>query len=62
MDREEAEKLQTEWGDKPCDHPDIIEAAEIIAGEQKWRCVQCGHLVDFNEWRRTHKGPYKPPM
>jgi hypothetical protein len=59
MDREEAKKLQTEWGDKPCKHPDIIEESEITV--ERWRCVQCGRLVAFAEWRKTHKGPSMPP-
>lgn len=58
MDKEEAKKLQTVWGDKPCDHPDIIEELETLSDTIcVWRCVQCGKVVDFDVWRRSNRGP-----
>jgi hypothetical protein len=54
MTSDQANKLQAEWGDKPCDHPDII-AEEQVDGvtHDKWRCTTCGTLVDYDEWRRS---------
>jgi hypothetical protein len=61
MNSDEAHELQKKWGDQPCDHPDIIEEVETKAGtDEQWRCVQCGQLVDFDEWRKSHKGPLDP--
>ena len=58
MTSDDAHELQKQWGDKPCDHPDIIEELGTEAGpDEQWRCVQCGQLVDFDDWRRLHKGP-----
>jgi hypothetical protein len=56
MDSKEAKDLRKQWGAKHCDHPDII--AERGTTEDKWRCVQCGRLVDFDEWESSEKkGP-----
>jgi hypothetical protein len=56
MTIDEAKELQRKWGNKPCAHPDIIEERESRPGtEAKWRCVRCGRLVDFDEWRNSHK-------
>jgi hypothetical protein len=52
MTSDEADKLQKEWGDKPCDHPDVIAEREIV--DEKWRCIQCGGLADFDEWQKSH--------
>jgi hypothetical protein len=52
MTSDEADKLQKEWGNKPCDHPDLIAEREI--GDEKWRCIQCGGLVDFDQWQKSH--------
>ena len=58
MNSDEADRLQKEWGDKPCDHPDIIEQLETeFTADVKWRFVQCGRLVDFDEWHSSHKHP-----
>jgi hypothetical protein len=62
MYREDAEKLHTEWGTKPCDHPDIIEElATDGSNTDHWLCTQCGRSVVFAEWRKTHKGLSRPP-
>jgi len=52
MNINEAIKLQSKWGDRPCEHPDIIAEAGTL--QDKWRCVECGRLVDFDEWELAH--------
>ena len=40
MPTDEPDKLQGEWVDKPCDHPDIITDRETEpAGDDKWLCA-----------------------
>jgi len=51
MNNNEANELQEQWAKKPCDHQDII--AETESFVEKWRCVQCGGLVDYDEWRSS---------
>ena len=60
MNSDEAKELRQQWGDTPCDHPDIKADCETDGGDN-WRCIQCGRLVDFDEWERSRKGdPIKP--
>ena len=51
MTRDKAEELRKRWGDKPCDHPDII--AECQTKQEKWRCVRCGRLVNYDKWEES---------
>jgi hypothetical protein len=53
MNNDEADKAQKEWGDKPCDHPDIIADRDAKPEEDKWRCLQCGTALGYDEWRRS---------
>ena len=53
MNIDEAETLREHWGDKHCDHPDII--AERGTIDDLWRCIQCGRLVNFEEWEALQK-------
>jgi hypothetical protein len=56
MTSDEAEELQKQWGDKLCDHPDIIEELETeSSADVIWRCVQCGRAVDLDEWRSSQE-------
>jgi hypothetical protein len=58
MTIEEANELQVEWGDRPCEHPDIIaESPAENVFQDDWRCTQCGALVDYDEWRRAQNCP-----
>jgi len=51
MKPNEACALERAWGEKPCDHPDII--AECGGGEDDvWRCTQCGRICDYDEWMK----------
>jgi hypothetical protein len=60
MTSDEAEKLQKEWGDKPCDYPDIIAQRDAVGrATDIWRCTLCGCEVDYNEWQRLRN---KPPL
>jgi hypothetical protein len=54
MNRDEIQAAQSEWGDKPCDHPDIIAESDAKPGEDNWRCLQCAKAMDYDEWRRLH--------
>ena len=54
MNSDEAKEVQQQWGDKPCDHPDLIADPEVDDATGIWRCPQCGAIVDYEEWRRSH--------
>jgi hypothetical protein len=53
MTPDDARALEHAWGDKPCDHPDII--AEHAGGNDggTWRCTQCGKVCDYDEWMKS---------
>ena len=54
MTSDEAHEVEKQWGDKPCDHPDIIAEREADGSPtDNWRCIQCGCLVDWDEWQRS---------
>lgn len=54
MNSDEAQELQRQWGDKPCNHPDIIAEREADGRDtDNWWCTQCGQLADYNEWQRS---------
>ena len=54
MNTDEAKELQKEWGDKPCDHPDIIADSDCELGEDRWNCTECGVVLDYDKWRRSY--------
>lgn len=45
MNLEDAVKLRKAWGDKPCDHPELVD--EILFGSKTgdYICVQCGMSI-----------------
>ena len=49
MQRKKAVELQQQWGDRPCDHPNL--SREYDAGERtgNYRCTQCGASLSFRE-------------
>jgi hypothetical protein len=53
MTSDEAKKLKKQWGKAPCGHPDII--SEKYTAADNWYCVQCGHLLDYDEWQKARK-------
>ena len=53
MNREEAEGLQKQWGDKPCGHPDLISERDASGPTDAWRCTECGAVVDYDDWRKS---------
>jgi hypothetical protein len=63
MTNDQAQELRSRWGDRPCNHPDIIEELETEStANVKWRCTRCGRVVDFDEWRNSRtKAKRNPP-
>jgi hypothetical protein len=54
MTSDEATALQQQWGDKPCNHPDIIAERDADGrATDNWRCTDCGLIVEYDEWRRS---------
>ena len=53
MNIDKLQALQREWGNKPCDHPDIISDPTAKPEEDKWRCLQCGSEVGYEEWQKA---------
>jgi hypothetical protein len=52
MHASDAHKLEVAWGDKPCNHPDIIAESGSNEGGERWRCTQCGRVCDVDEWMK----------
>lgn len=50
MQLERAQELRKEWGDKPCDHPQIVK--EYYRGMQTgdYTCTQCGAAGWGKHW------------
>ena len=53
MNSDEVRKLQEQWGDKPCDHPDL--KAQCDSQGDDWRCTQCGSMLDFDSWQGSRR-------
>ena len=51
MQIDEAKKLQREWGDKPCGHPNVQKEYARGAQTGDFVCIQCGAIFDsLEEW------------
>jgi hypothetical protein len=50
MNLSDAAQHRKEWGDKPCDHPQI--EAEMEAGHpsENYVCTTCGRVGKGNSW------------
>jgi hypothetical protein len=55
MNSDEARRLHEKWGDKPCDHPDIIPETKSSGDSDKWWCTQCGCQQDYGEWQKARR-------
>ena len=42
MQAAKARELRKEWGDKPCDHPDVDKEYYLGAQTGDYVCTQCG--------------------
>lgn len=40
------------WGDKPCEHPRIVQEHDLGAGTGDYACEQCGRDIVFDENRK----------
>lgn len=51
----EAKKLQTKWGNKPCNHPSWGKECTLATTTGDYVCLQCGLTVspDFYEFLRN---------
>lgn len=56
--RKEAQKLEKEWGDKPCNHPlwgkevDICKTGDYV-------CLQCGLTISGDSYEKLFKNRHK---
>ena len=51
MDKFAAMKAQkrNEWGDKPCDHPNVIQEHYLGSGTGDYACTVCGRDIVFDK-------------
>jgi hypothetical protein len=43
---------QAEWGDKPCDHPSIVQEHYLGSGTGDYACRICGRDIAFDGNRK----------
>ena len=46
---EEANRIEKEWGDKPCSHPNITKEYNRSSQTGDYRCTQCGATFTKDE-------------
>jgi hypothetical protein len=44
-----AKELQDEWGDAPCEHPQLAKVYDLGAHTGSFACVKCGKMFSFRE-------------
>jgi hypothetical protein len=49
MKLKRAEELRQEWGDKPCDHPQLAKLYDQGVRTGNFACAQCGRVFSFKE-------------
>jgi hypothetical protein len=52
MDMKWSAKLRADWGDKPCDHPEIVEEVECDGGTDDYVCLTCGESRRGADWNQ----------
>jgi hypothetical protein len=54
MQHEKALKLMKEWGNKPCNHPNVEKEYYLGTDTGDKVCTQCGHPVFFHTGEKIH--------
>lgn len=55
-----AARLRREWGDKPCDHPQIEKEYYLGSDTGDYVCIRCGRLVDPERQQKRRQGRRSP--
>lgn len=58
MQVQQAAKLRTEWGGKPCDHPKLVAEYDQVRLTGDLVCIQCGATfahADADSFRRQER-------
>ena len=56
MTHAEAEALSKQWGDKPCDHPRLVEETPMFGQRTgDYYCAQCGAVGVGRNWNKEPK-------
>jgi hypothetical protein len=45
-------KLRADWGDKPCDHPELLEERDCEGDTGIFVCTTCGESRWGAEWNK----------
>ncbi len=49
MKQKRAQELREEWGDAPCEHPQLARLYDLGERTGSYVCVQCGRDFSFRE-------------
>ena len=49
MKQKRAQTLREEWGDAPCEHPQLAKLYDMGERTGSYACVQCGRIFSFRE-------------
>lgn len=50
MQMDEASERRKEWGDKPCDHPQVVKEYFLGTNTGDFVCTQCGKSASSREY------------
>ena len=49
MKQKRADDLRKEWGDAPCEHPQLAKLYDLGAHTGGFACIKCGKAFNFRE-------------
>lgn len=49
MKQKRAEELRKEWGDAPCEHPQLAKVYDLGAHTGGFACIKCGKVFSYRE-------------
>ena len=59
MQLEEAQKLRSEWGNKPCSHSELSKEYYLGAATGDFACTTCGESGFGRDWVKREQGENK---
>ncbi|WP_165904615.1 hypothetical protein [Paraburkholderia hospita] len=55
MQTKEARELRDQWGDKPCNHPELTKEYDLSMATGDYVCTTCGKAAWGSDWNRDTK-------
>jgi hypothetical protein len=55
MQQSEAEELRKTWGDRPCEHHDLVQEYHLGTGTGDYVCTRCGCTGWGRDWPQKEK-------